>query len=63
MSDRTLTEAEHQILCNALTREQDRLRALEEDGFSVEFDVTRLEDLTDAVYAAKTVRLEGVARE
>lgn len=62
MTDRTLTEAEHQLICNALDNELTRLRNLYEDGLDAEA-LPRLEKLTNLIYDAATIVLEDVSHE
>lgn len=57
MPDRVLTEAEHQLVCNALDSEVHRLQALEEDGLQPDTPAAQLERLTDMVYAARSIVL------
>lgn len=59
MSDRVLTEAEHQLVCNVLDNEVHRLQALEDDGLQPSTPSAQLERLTDLVFAADSIILEA----
>ncbi|QCV88451.1 hypothetical protein FEZ32_08850 [Acidipropionibacterium jensenii] len=59
MSDRVLTEAEHQLICNVLDNEVHRLQALEADGLQPSTPSAQLERLTDMVFAADSIILEA----
>lgn len=58
MTERVLTDAEHQLLCNIVDNEVHRLAGLEADGMQPETPAAQVERLSDLLFGAVRIVLQ-----